>query len=156
LTRGRQGLDFGRGFYTTTLRRQAGEWARSKYRNLPPADRAATNPALIRFRVSLDALAALDSLMFVRGDARHDAFWAFVYHCRNSTAGAPHRHLHPGRAAPKDWYDVVCGPVAASWPPDGRTAIPDFDQFGFHTAAGLAILHNVIDAGSPDFEIIDS
>ncbi len=154
LTRGRHGLDFGRGFYTTTARRQAGEWAWTKYRNLPRASRAATTPALVKFRVPLDALAALNSLMFVRGDARHDAFWAFVYHCRNSTAAAPRSHLHPGRVAPDDWYDVVCGPLAATWPPDGRTTIPDSDQFGFHTAASAAMLNNTIGAGPPAFEII--
>ncbi|HEV3236706.1 MAG TPA: DUF3990 domain-containing protein [Gemmataceae bacterium] len=154
LTRSRNGLDFGPGFYTTTDRGQADRWARRKHANLSRADRGATRPSTLTFRVPVDQLAPLESLMFVRGDAGHDAFWSFVHHCRLSTATAQRTHLRPVRAAKGDWYDVVCGPLAAVWPPDGREMIPDSDQFSFHTVAGTAILDHVINAGPPRFEII--
>lgn len=154
LTRGRNALDFGRGFYTTTIRRRAERWARIKYLNLRPAIRAVDRPALLRFEIPLVLLARLESLMFVRGDAANDAFWSFVHHCRQSTAAVARTHLHPTRAAPDDWYDVVCGPIAAVWPPNGRAAIRNSDQFSFHSATGIAILDDIIDAGPPDFEIV--
>jgi Protein of unknown function (DUF3990) len=153
LSMSRNAIDFGRGFYTTTDRDRAQGWAGIKHVNLSPADRAATRPTILRFRVPLDQLGRLESLMFVRGNATHDAFWSFVHNCRRSTATAPRTHLHPTRAAPGDWYDVVCGPLATVWPPIGRVALPDSDQFSFHTAAGIAILRDVIDAGPPEFEI---
>jgi hypothetical protein len=153
LTRSRNGLDFGRGFYTTTDRDRAEGWARRKHANLAPADRAMIRPAVVEFNVPLEQLARLESLLFVRGDGGHHAFWDFVHHCRSSTSAAPRSHLHPTRAAPGDWYDVVCGPLAAVWPPTGRVAISGSDQFSFHTGAGIAILSAVIAAGSPGFEI---
>lgn len=152
---GRPNLDFGRGFYTTTRRRQAEDWARTKWSFLSRDERAAAPPVLLRFQVPLDLLAPLDSLMFVRGDPRHDSFWSLICHCRSSTAALPRTHLHPGRVAPNDWYDVVCGPVAASWPPDERLAIPGFDQFSFHTVAGVGVLNDLINAGPPEFQRID-
>jgi Protein of unknown function (DUF3990) len=153
LTRGRNNLDFGRSFYTTTNERQARNWAYIKFRNLQPVGQAADSPALLRFRIRLDILAPLECLIFVRGDATHDAFWSLVHHCRRSTAAAPRTHLHPSRAAPDNWYDVVCGPLAATWPPQGRVAFQDSDQFSFHTAAGIGILTDAIDAGQPEFQI---
>jgi len=154
LTRGRNNLDFGRGFYTTTNERQARNWAYVKFRNLPPVDQAADRPALVQFRIRLDILAPLNCLMFVRGDATHDAFWSFVHQCRLSPPAVPRTHLHPSRAAPDDWYDVVCGPLAATWPPHGRVALQDSDQFSFHTTAGIGILEDVINVGQPEFQII--
>src|SRR5438132_1018149 len=67
LAKSRNDLDFGRGFYTTTNKRQALEFCRIKYRNLRPVDRAANRPALLQFRIRLDDLARLEALMFVRG-----------------------------------------------------------------------------------------
>lgn len=155
LTRSRNGLDFGRGFYTTTDRDRAVRRARRKHAYLFPAVRAATRPSVLRFRVPLEHLARLESLMFVRGDAGHNAFWSFVHHCRRGSGGAPRAHLHSTRAVPEDWYDVVCGPIAAVWPPEGREALPDSDQFSFHTRAGIARLNRVIIAGPPAFETTD-
>ncbi|MFO0802773.1 MAG: DUF3990 domain-containing protein [Gemmataceae bacterium] len=154
LARSRYALDFGPGFYTTTSRSQAEGWARKKFVGLTPRERNATHPAVLRFQLPLDSLAKLEALMFVRGDPRHDAYWSFVHHCRSGSAASPRRHLHPSRAVPKDNYDVVCGPLAAVWPPDGRIAIPDSDQFSFHTDDGIAILNAAIVAGPPDFRII--
>lgn len=154
LSQSRNNLDFGRGFYTTTHRLQARSWAWKRFVGLSPAHRASDRPAILCFRVPLDRLGQLESLMFVRGDAAHDAFWSLVRHCRQSTAARPRSHLHPTRAAPDDWYDVVCGQLALSWPPAGRVVIPNSDQFSFHSDAGVTILNDVIKAGAPDFDII--
>ncbi len=153
LSRSRNALDFGRGFYTTTDRGQAVRWARRKHANLSPVDRKVMRPAILEFHVPLNHLAVLQSLMFVRGDIRHEAFLSFVHHCRRSTSVAPQTHLHPTHVAPRDWYDVICGPLAAVWPPDGREVIPESDQFSFHTAAGIAIIDKVIATGRPGFKI---
>lgn len=153
LARSRYSLDFGRGFYTTTNRNQAEQWARRLHLNLPPADRTVNRPTLLRFSLSRDEVAALESLAFVRSDAAHGEFWAFVHHCRGSTT-IPRTHLHPGRPAPDDWYDLVAGPVALVWPPRGTTAIPEFDQFSFHTPAAVAILNTAIQTGPPSCDLI--
>ncbi len=47
-------------------------------------------PAVVKFRVPLDALAALHSMAFVRGELTHAAFWSLVNHCR-----AGNSHAHP-------------------------------------------------------------
>jgi hypothetical protein len=154
LTRGRSALDFGRGFYTTTDRRRAEKRARTRHFNLLPENRVKFRPAMLKFRVPMERIAKLESLVFVRGDAKHDAFWSFVYHCRSSTATAPNRHLHPSRLPPDDWYDLVCGPIVAAWPPLGQYTFRDSDQFSFHTANGIAILEDGIKAGTPEFELI--
>lgn len=153
LSKSRNALDFGLGFYTTTDLGQASSWARIKHANLAPDDRLALRPSVIQFRVPLDQLAKLECLTFIRGDVGHNAYWSFVRHCRGSTHVAPRTHLHPTREAPDDWYDLVCGPIAAVWPPMGRCAYMDSDQFSFHTVAGIAILHDVINAGSPAFRV---
>jgi hypothetical protein len=154
LTKGRHALDFGQGFYTTTSRDQAEKWARVLHSRLPGAARSVQRPAILLFRVPLGQLAQLESLMFVRGDSGHDAFWSFVAYCRGGTPAAPRRHLHPNRSAPNDWYDVVCGPVALRWPPDGRVVAADWDQFSFHTGAAVAILDSVRVAGAPAFQVV--
>jgi hypothetical protein len=154
LTKSRHGLDFGQGFYTTTNRDQAEDRAKVLHSQLPAAARNVQHPALVQFRVPLGQLAQLESLMFVRGDAWHDAFWSLVAHCRGGTAVAPRRHLNPNRVAPNDWYDVVCGPVALRWPPNGRTIAADFDQFSFHTDTAVAILNGVRAAGTPAFQVV--
>ncbi|HEV3383340.1 MAG TPA: hypothetical protein VG097_00925, partial [Gemmata sp.] len=105
-----------------------------------------------KFRISLARLAEMECLMFVRGEFNNDLFWSFIDHCRSSTSVAPKTHLHPTRKAPDDWYDVVCGPVAAIWPPSDRLVIRESDQFSFHTDISVAILNDVIAIGPPDFE----
>ena len=153
LAHSRNDIDFGRGFYTTTSRDQAADRANRKYANLLLRQRALLRPAVLRFQIPLDELAKLESLMFVRGDFRHNSFWSLVHHCRSSTATSTRTHLHPGRAAPGDWYDLVCGPLARVWPPRGRIVLPGSDQFSFHTAPAIAILNAVIAVGAPEFEI---
>lgn len=147
-TLGRPAADFGRGFYTTTVRRQARQWAWQRYRALPPAKRKADGPVVLRFRFRLDRLARLDSLHFVLGDYNQDRFWSLVHHCRSSTPAAVRTHLHPGRRPPADWYDVVSGPVAAFW--QQRVAMVGADQVSFHTSRAAAMLNRLVRSRDPD------
>ena len=118
--------DFGQGFYTTTLLRQARTWAWDR------AQRAGVTAAVIAFCVGRDALAPLETLTFVRGDFGADDFWSFVFHCR---AGTPDHGR--GHATPR--YDLVVGPVAAFW--QQRLLLQDCDQISFHTLAAARILN---------------
>lgn len=118
-------LDFGLGFYTTTLERQARYWAWQASQRF-----AGTQPTVISFEVDREKLAPLHSLWFVRGDYDADDFWSFVFHCR---LGNNHKYsLNSG------WYDVVIGPVTNPYPQ--RAVMPDYDQISFHTSSAAAIL----------------
>ncbi len=123
---GRTGTDFGPGFYTTTIDRQALSWAWQLTQR-----RRGALPAVIRFDVDRDALASFDGLWFVRGSFDADDFWSLVFTSRQGAAGH-------GRATNQGWYDVVIGPVAASW--RQRTIIHDADQVSFHTPNAAALL----------------
>lgn len=111
--------DFGRGFYTTTVERQALSWAWQLSQRRP-----GTHPAVIRFDVDRDSLASLECLWFVRGSFDADDFWSLIFHCRRGGTG--HK-----RSVTQQWYDVAIGPVAASW--RQRLTIYDADQISFHT-----------------------
>jgi len=126
LARARQ--DFGQGFYTTTLARQAIFWADRLARSPRRSDR----PAVIAFDVPLDDLARLDMLAFVRGEFEADRFWSLVWSCR--MYGTDH-----GRASNGGWYDVVIGPVAASW--QQRAPMAGYEQLSFHTARAVSLLN---------------
>ncbi|MFN8633258.1 MAG: DUF3990 domain-containing protein [Chloroflexota bacterium] len=128
LSLAQDGRDFGRGFYTTTLLRQASFWAE----NLANRTRAAHEPAVIAFDVDLHALSRLDSIAFARGAFDADAFWSFVWHCRQ-------RALDHGRDANGGWYDLVVGPVAAAW--RQRAQVGDYDQLSFHTDRAVSLLN---------------
>jgi hypothetical protein len=125
---GRTHTDFGPGFYTTTLRRQAHTWA---------AQIAATKPgvlpAVVQLQLARNDLATLQGLTFVRGDFDADDFWSLVHYCRN---GATDHGRPPPLAS---YYDVVYGPVAAFW--NQRMSIADADQLSFHTPAAEAVLN---------------
>lgn len=121
---GKPSCDFGRGFYTTTSVQQARRWARSM------GVRHNQLPAVIRFAVDRDALAALNFLAFVRKDIHALDFWNLVRHCR---LGYAHRPVNP------TMYDVVVGPVAMRWK-GALVAFRDYDQFSFHTNAAAALL----------------
>ena len=127
--------DFGRGFYTTTLERQARLWA------LQLAQQTGRGPAVIRFIVSRKALAGLDCLWFVRGHYDAHDFWNFVNHCRRGGA-----HLRGGGS----WYDAVVGPVARK-PASLRKTLFSFDQVSFHTNRSAALLDNCLQAGLASF-----
>jgi hypothetical protein len=122
-------IDFGQGFYTTTVQRQAQAWAWQL------TDGRAAKPAVVYADVDRDVLAGLDCLWFVRGDFQAEDFWSFVVHCR--TYGTDHARLTAGKSR----YDVVIGPVTAMW--KQRTPMPDSDQISFHTSAAEAVLNTV-------------
>lgn len=119
--------DFGQGFYTTTIERQAKAWAWQLAQR-----RRGALAAVIRFDVDRDKLAQLECVWFVRGSFDADDFWGLVYHCRRAGGG----HRGPGLAR---WYDLAIGPVAASWV--WRLTIHDADQVSFHTRAGADLLN---------------
>lgn len=118
--------EFGRGFYTTTVLKQARAWAISS------AQRKGGSPAVVAFTLSRDDLAKLDSLWFVTGHNDSDDFWSFVYHCRNGCSDH-------GRKINEGWYDVVVGPVTV-WP--RRVLYPDYDQVSFHTSLAIDMLNS--------------
>ncbi len=83
VTKGSPYTDFSRGFYTTTLRRQAESWAceRSKLAKIP------SPPAVVAITVPREDLAQLETLYFVRGNFDAEDFWSFVWHCRQGNLG---------------------------------------------------------------------
>ena len=122
--------DFGRGFYTTTLERQAREWAVDKSVGLL----GKSPPAVIRLTVDRIRLAELESLAFVRGARDAVDYWSFVSTCRK---GQPHR------AGSSSYYDVVYGPVAIRWEePAISEVFSGFDQIGFHTSNAEHLLND--------------
>jgi Protein of unknown function (DUF3990) len=161
---GRPNVDFGNGFYTTTIWDQAVAWAGKVYekkypprlfRNGNPAD----PPAVVKFVIPLAELARMNSFVFVRGAATNVQFWSLIRHCR-----AGNSHAHPVRIPPEDWYDMVVGPVA-SWPP--KAGLPlycyglhngtdweAFDQFSFHTPTAVEMLNKLNRSNPAEFEIV--
>jgi len=129
LNHSRIDLDFGRGFYTTTVRRQSVAWADRRWVDKGrPKDNP---PKLLRFRVPRADLARLENLSFVAAHFDAGDYWSFVAHCR-SASQTPRDHDKPG------WYDTVSGPLAADW--RARLAHPHSDQFSFHTQAAIELL----------------
>jgi hypothetical protein len=126
LTHAKYRSDFGRGFYTTTVLRQAEAWARQL------AIRRRSNPAVVHFQVDRDALAAIDCLFFVRAAVDADDYWQLIAYCRQG------RQDHARTLARKS-YDIVVGPVSVSW--RRRLALHDSDQVSFHTRASLKLLN---------------
>jgi hypothetical protein len=155
LSLSRPDLDFGQGFYTTTLQRQAQHWAVRRYDSkwVPKEN---NRPVALRFRVPRSTLAGLLSLTFVRGDYASDDYWSLVQHCRQSKAMNKKRHTpakindHRGPVSENgyNWYDVVSGPVVADW--KQRATLEGMDQFSFHTAQGIELFNKLI--GSRDSE----
>jgi Protein of unknown function (DUF3990) len=123
LANSRSNLDFGIGFYTTTSERQAED------RSWQLSQRRGGHPAVIRFNVNREELAALKILCFVRGE---HGFWKFIRYCRMGKPG------HARRPSPR-FYDVVVGPVAASW--RQQIIMRDSDQISFHTQMAVDLLN---------------
>jgi hypothetical protein len=151
LTKCKVDSDFGHGFYTTTLERQARHWAWGRFFVWQKGHPGVTGnqPVILRFRLRRYGLAkakkkldkGLDKLLslhFVRGDYNNEDFWSFVQHCRQSTPAAPNDHQRP----PGGWYDLVTGSVAAFW--EQREAMAGADQVSFHTKLGVDILNDLI------------
>jgi hypothetical protein len=153
--------DFGRGFYTTTLERQAEHWAVGRLRDWQKKFPGLPNRAVkMRFRMRRFAPAKSKStkiavhergmdkfsaLAFVVGDFHYEDYWSLVQHCRQSVPGAMRDHCRPPGHPGGGWYDLVSGPVAAFW--DQRVAMDDSDQFSFHTKAGIDVLNALIHEG---------
>ena len=131
--------DFGRGFYLTTVLKQAESWANQKFRQR----RHTACATVLRFEVDRNQLAPLLSLCFVTDGAGPD-YWDFVQHCRNGAA----THLLQGNRN----YDVVFGPVSLG---RQRFVIKDADQVSFHTEAALTILPSPIlhSQGKPTYDM---
>jgi len=153
--------DFGRGLYTTTLERQARQWAWERFYKWQAENprKSGNQPVILRFRVrrfsdpnrplteslaAHDGLDRLRSLQFVRGHYFDLDYWSFVQHCRQSTVADIRNHGCAGNS----WYQMVCGPVAAFW--TQRVAMADSDQFSFHDD-GIDLLNALIDRGDPDY-----
>ena len=137
---GNPNTDFGRGFYTTTSRRQARAWQLALDENGTKSAIGSTFavPVVIRFRVSRDSLAKLETLSFARGDYHFDPYWSFVHHCRSGNEG----HGRSGGSIGDPRYDLAAGPVAAVW--RTRLAISNSGQYSFHTDRGSKVLDNSI------------
>lgn len=125
--RGRPGTDFGPGFYTTTLERQAQRWAYEQ------ASRDRVPAAVLALDVDHEDLAGLVTLSFVRGDFAAEDFWSFVVHCRLALDG------DHGREGGSRLYDVVAGPVSSFW--KQRLLIADVDQISFHSPTAQTVLN---------------
>lgn len=155
---GRANTDFGRGFYTTTLEKQARQWAWLQHFASPAGvrRRRGNQPMVIWFRVPWARLAALQSLALSVSDQSYDPYWSLVFHCRSSPlAGAPHDHCRIDLAGKiVGWYDLVSGPVAAMW--RQRVAMPDTDQYSFHTTAAVTVLNDLIVTGNKgtDYDVL--
>ena len=125
----RPGTDFGRGFYTTTNRHQAEQWANSRVLRAKPSP--GLYGIVLAFDIDRDWLASLDTLAFARP---MQGFWDLVDDCRHGFP--PHGRSPPHPSS----YDVVYGPVTL-WPQ--RLSIADCDQISFHTPRSLSGLTSV-------------
>jgi Protein of unknown function (DUF3990) len=152
-SQGQPNTDFGRGFYTTTIERQAKHWAWARFYDPRFTRTTGVQPVVLRFRVDRHKLAKLRSLSFGSGDYGNEDFWSLIQHCRQSTPTTdppPHivnDHAGPVREGGCRWYDIVSGPVAAFW--EQRSAMQDADQVSFHTKKAAKLLTDLIGAGDP-------
>jgi hypothetical protein len=150
LYRCRIDTDFGRGFYTTTVKYQARQWAWTRFYDPAVARIRPNRPVILKFVVQRHDLADLVFISFVLGGHSKLNFWSLVQHCRQSTAGTINDHDGPVTLSDGTrWYDLACGPVAAFW--RQRFAMQDADQFSFHTPRGIRVLQRLIDRGDKRF-----
>ena len=125
LTRSRGIGDFGKGFYATTDRRQAQEFA-----EIVTERRRLASPTVVSIKVDRNQLSNLRALAFVRGSQEASDFWGFVNCCRGKGF-----HIPLGNR----YYDVVYGPVAKNWVK--RLAHDGYDQVSFHTKEAQDLLN---------------
>lgn len=111
--------DFGRGFYTTTNKTQAHEWAA----------RNADGGEVLHYRVPKGELDNLNGLKFDRGDADWESF---VLH--NRSFGSLHS------------YDTVEGPMLMNPPHalNGKPPVPGGHQLSFHTDSAVNMLNGYL------------
>ncbi len=133
LTRCRALTDFGAGFYTTTVRHQALEWAKVKALaiNVGGSRIKPVQPCVVTFEVDEEKIGKLRTLCFVRSHYTANHFWSFVKRCRT---GAKNHNI----SSPTGFYDMVFGPVAAFW--QQKCAMQDSDQISFHTTEAIKML----------------
>jgi Protein of unknown function (DUF3990) len=148
---GRIDSDFGRGFYTTTIERQARYWAWQRYYDPRYARTTGNSPMVLVFEVERHLLAKLQSLSFaIAGYNSANGFWSLVQHCRQSDPSqAPpviHDHNGPVHDGAHNWFDICYGPVSAFWVQ--QAAVLDSDQVSFHTDAAAQLLNSLIQSGS--------
>jgi hypothetical protein len=130
--------DFSRGFYTTTVRHQAQQWANTRVRRLRRAAGVSGTPVatLLEYCVDREQLAGLEALVLVvEGSPPSSDFWKFIGHCRGGTA------THKAVGRPNSYYEVVLGLVSL-WPQ--TLVIKDCDQVSFHSTAALAVLSSPV------------
>lgn len=155
LTKCRIDTDFGRGFYTTTVRYQARQWAWTRFYDPAVARIRPNQPVVLKFVLDRHQLADLLFISFVLGGRSKKSFWSLVQHCRQSTPGTINDHRGPvPQSDGTRWYDVACGPVAAFW--RQKYAMHDADQVSFHTDRGVRLLNRLIDSGDKNrYDIVD-
>ena len=125
---GKPCTDFGPGFYTTTLKRQAQMWAAQI-----SASRRGTNPAVIEITIKRLSLASLETVAFVRGDFDADDYWSLIHHCRKGA-------FHHGRPAPPSVLRCGLRPRGRILEPENDWS--DADQISFYTASAERLLNS--------------
>ena len=133
LSVGRSFLDFGKGFYTTTVLEQAVAWANNRAWRMRASAVKTPYPvaaAVVAFEIDRTMLGRLESLVFLT-DRDSAGFWELVEQCRQGA------HPMHGRTRP---YDVVYGPVT-DWPRGGL--LPGYTQISFHTEHALSVLESL-------------
>lgn len=136
---GRRSKDFGHGFYVTTRKDQAVQWANNTFvfRHKLHVTRRALNPvraAVVEFEIDRTLLGAMNSLVFLRPTQEWEDFVLF---CRADGTNHAHRNT---------FYDVVYGPVSVP----GGTAKPNHDQISFHSQGAVSMLMSrSVTYGSP-------
>lgn len=150
LNRCRPDADFGRGFYMTTVQRQAENWAWYRSQCQPGSAGAGSGAVVLAFRVPRDHLARLETLCFPRGTHDYEDVWSLITHFRQPPPGNHHERTPPARR----WYDVVWGPVSVLW--QQRYALPDADQVSFHTHPAVALLDRTLKLGSVTETVLQS
>jgi hypothetical protein len=122
---GEPNTDFGRGFYTTTNREQAEEWAQVK------AAQSGDPAVVLQLTIDRQALARMRTLAFVLPSPD---YWSLIERCRDGTDIAH---------ATEERYDVVYGPVAKRWFGSGAYKIIEgYDQASFHGGAAKRLLND--------------
>ena len=125
--------DFGVGFYTTTNRHQAENWANTRVRRMGRKGRHAV-ATLLTLEVDRTALSACRVMCFVTEGWKSGVptvqsdYWQFILHCRY---GGSNHQLRPGINSN---YDVVFGPVSLY--PQVLT-VQNCDQISFHSTPAL-------------------
>jgi Protein of unknown function (DUF3990) len=124
--KGHPNVDFGVGFYTTTWREQALQWAEKRALD----DDSHGPDVVVQVRIDRRRLSSLRSMEYVRDTAD---YWRLVEHCRMRQGVEP---------LTREDFDMVCGPVMKSLGPGDREFHLGMDQFSFHSAAANTLLRD--------------